>query len=39
MEEMFYVSLLTLFSLAHMVLIFTLHLVAASISYFLIAAT
>ena len=27
------------FSLAHMVLIFTLHLVAASISYFLIAAT
>ena len=39
MEEMFYVSLLTFFSLAHMVLIFTLHLVAASISYFLIAAT
>ena len=32
-------SLLTFFSLAHMVLIFTLHLVAASISYFAIAAT
>ena len=32
-------SLLTFFSLAHMALIFTLHLVAASISYFLTAAT
>ena len=38
-EEMSHVSLLTFFSLAHRALIFTLHLVAASISYFLTAAT
>ena len=36
---MSHVSLLTFFLLAHRALIFTLHLVAASISYFLSAAT
>ena len=39
MEEMSHVSLLTFFPLAHRALIFTLHLLAASISYFLTAAT
>ena len=38
-EEMSHVSSLTFFSLAHRALIFTLHLVAASISYFLTADT
>ena len=38
-EEMSHVSLLTFFLLAHRALIFTLHLVAASISYFLSTAT
>ena len=39
MGEMSYVYLLAFFSLAHMALIFTLHLIAARISYFLTAAT